>query len=97
MSSKDRNFDEATRKRLKELIESVHEWPSIFMFKFILPTDEGELKKLKLIFDQSSQISTRESKNGKYTSVTVREMIMDGDDIFDRYSKASVIKGIISM
>lgn len=83
--------------RLRVLVDDVHQWPSVFMFKFILPTNAGEIKKLKLIFDQSSEIMTRESKNGKYTSVTVREMIMHGDDVFDRYEKAAKFEGIISL
>lgn len=91
------NFSADDKKRLRELIDSVHEWPSIFMFKFILPTDVEEIKKLKLIFDESAEITSRQSKSRKYTSITVKEMVMKGDHIFDRYEKASKIKGIISL
>ncbi len=89
--------EDGHKQRLRKLVDEVHKWPSSFMFKFILPTDPEEIKKLKLIFDESAEISTRESKNGKYTSVTVIEMIMKGDDVFDRYEKAKDIKGIISL
>ena len=94
---KDNSFDDETKKRLRDLIDSVHEWPSVFMFKFILPSDPEKIKELKLIFDESAEIHTRQSKNGKYTSVTVKEMIMKSDHVFDRYERASTIEGIISL
>lgn len=94
---KESNFDDNTKKRLRDLIDSVHEWPSVFMFKFILPTDPEKIKQLKLVFDESAEMLSRQSKTGKYTSITVKEMIMDGEHVFDRYEKAGKIDGIIAL
>ncbi len=84
-------------QRLRDRLNEIHTWPSIFMFKFILPSDTEHIAKLKLIFGESAEIKERLSSNGKYTSLTIREMMMDADSIFVRYMLASEIEGIISL
>ena len=67
------------------------------MFKFILPSDDEKITQLKLIFGESAEFKERLSSHGKYTSVTVREMMLDADSIFERYKMAAGIEGIISL
>jgi len=82
---------------LRARLNEIHRWPSIFMFKFILPSDEARIAQLKLIFGESAEFKERLSAHGKYTSITVREMMLDADSIFDRYRQAALIEGIISL
>jgi len=91
------SMEEEHIERLRARLNEIHIWPSIFMFKFILPTDEARLTQLKLIFGESAEIRERLSSKGNYTSVTVREMMLSADDIFDRYRRAKDIKDIISL
>ena len=90
-------MNEEQIERLRARLNEIHRWPSVFMFKFILPSNEESITTLKLIFGESAEFQERISSAGKYTSVTVREMILDADAIFDRYIKASSIEGIISL
>jgi uncharacterized protein len=90
-------MDDETLNRLRDRLNEIHRWPSIYMFKFILPTDEARITQLKLIFGESAEFRERLSAQGKYTGVTVREMMLDADSIFDRYRAASAIEGIISL
>ena len=90
-------MDDENVERLRTRLNEVHRWPSIFMFKFILPSDEERIKRLKLIFGESAEFRERKSAQGNYTSITVREMMLDADSIFDRYTKAGSIEGIISL
>lgn len=90
-------MEEEHIERLRARLNEIHIWPSVFMFKFILPTDEVRLTQLKLIFGESAEIRERLSSKGNYTSVTVREMMLSADDIFDRYRRAKDIKDIISL
>lgn len=90
-------MEEEHIERLRARLNEIHIWPSIFMFKFILPSDEARLTQLKLIFGESAEIRERLSSKGNYTSVTVREMMLSADDIFDRYRRAKDIKDIISL
>ncbi len=50
-----------------------------------------------MIFGESAQFITRESSGGKYTSLTIKEMMMDADTIFSRYEAVGKIEGIISL
>ena len=82
---------------LRVQLEAVHQWPSIFMFKFILPSEEDKISQIKSLFDESAEITIKKSSKGKYTSISVKEMIMKSDDVFDRYTRASAIEGVISL
>ncbi len=90
-------MDEEQIDRLRERLNEVHRWPSIFMFKFILPTDAVKISQLKVIFGESAEFKERFSEHGKYISITVREMMLDADSIFERYKEAASIEGIISL
>lgn len=90
-------MDEEQIEQLRDRLNEIHVWPSIFMFKFILPSDEARLTELKLIFGESAEIKERLSEKGNYTSVTIREMMLNADDIFVRYRKVGGIKGVISL
>ena len=90
-------MDEERLKKLRELLDEQNQWPAIFLFKFIIPSDQEKLTQLKQIFGESAEISTRKSGKGNYTSVSIKEMMLDADSIFDRYRQASNIEGIISL
>lgn len=90
-------MDQDQINRLREKLNEIHRWPSIYMFKFILASDEKKIASLKIIFGESAEFKERLSANGKYTSITVREMMLDADGIFERYLNAAKIEGIISL
>ena len=83
--------------KLRKQLEDYHTWPSVFMFKFVVPSDEEKIKQLHTIFGESAEYRQRLSKNGNYTSVTIREMVMNTDQVFERYTASSAIEGVISL
>jgi putative lipoic acid-binding regulatory protein len=89
--------DEKRLEKLRAVLNDQHQWPSIFIFKFIIPSDESKLQKLKLIFGEAAEFTAKQSKKGTYTSLTVKEMILDADSVFHRYTEASKIEGIIAL
>ena len=90
-------MDDSNLDRLRERLNEIHRWPSVYMFKFILPSDPERITRLKVIFGESAEFKERFSVNGRYTSITVREMMLDADAIFERYRAAGSIEGIISL
>lgn len=90
-------MDEEKLKRLRAQLDQVHKWPSIYMFKFIIPNEPMAIDSLRAIFGESVEMREKLSKNGNYVSFTIREMMLNADSIFDRYTRASSIKGIISL
>lgn len=82
---------------LKEKLESQHEFPSVYMFKFIVPNDNQRLARVEALFGAEAQVVTRTSKNGKYVSVTGKELMLNADNIVNRYKEAGKIPGIVSL
>jgi putative lipoic acid-binding regulatory protein len=73
------------------------EWPAVYFFKFISPGDDATLAKVTGLFNKESELNLRPSRNGKYISVSVKEVMMSPDDIIAVYQKAAKIKGVISL
>lgn len=90
-------MDDDQLNRLRERLNEIHRWPSVYMYKFILPNDEEKVTRLKVIFGESTEIRTKLSANGNYISITIFEMMLEADHIFDRYRMAGQIEGIISL
>jgi uncharacterized protein len=90
-------MNEDRLNELRQRLNDHHKWPGMYMFKFILPSDEQKIAQLKRIFSEDVQFNARLSSNGKYTSITVREIMLNADAVFDRYLRASQIEGILSL
>jgi putative lipoic acid-binding regulatory protein len=68
------------------------------MYKFIVPTDENQLEEVQSLFDnKGAVIKTKNSKAGKYVSITIVLKLKDADEIISYYKKVEKIKGIISL
>jgi uncharacterized protein len=90
-------MNEDRLNELRQRLNEHHKWPGLYMFKFILPNDEEKIGQLKRIFSENVQFNSRLSANAKYTSITVREIMLSADAVFDRYLKAAEIEGILSL
>jgi uncharacterized protein len=72
-------------------------WPMVYMFKFIVPSDNTKLALVQSKFSDISVITTKESLNGKYTSITIKETMMDAEEIINKYKEMEGIEGLISL
>ncbi len=75
-------------------LEAVSVWPSLYMFKFIVPAEEKD--KVKEIFS-SHEVKERASKNGKYVSLTIHLLANSAEQIIEKYLETYKIKGIIAL
>lgn len=84
--------------RFKEKLEETHTFPVNYMFKYIVPAEQNIIAKLHSIFEMANPVfSTRESKNGKYTSVTIKVPVNDADDVVIYYRQTAAIDGIVAL
>ncbi len=84
--------------RLKEQLLENTTWPSNYLYKFIVPTDEEKIKKIHDIFDNTGAvIESKKSKKGTYTSVSITVHLKNPDEVIEKYQEVSVIDGIISL
>lgn len=88
---------ENSYQSLKEKLIATTNWPTVYMFKFIIPADNRKLALLERIFDGDNKITKRESKKGNYLSLTIKEVMTSADEVIKKYKKAEKIEGIISL
>ena len=74
-------------------------WPSIYLYKFIVPTSNDKIKEIQEIFDNmGAVITTKKSRKGNYTSVSVNVKMKDPDAVIDKYKEvAEKVEGVISL
>jgi putative lipoic acid-binding regulatory protein len=86
--------DQDLEKFRNTLLSSIT-FPSVYMFKFIIESDLRNIALVENLFVAEADIHTKESGNGKYTSVTAKLVVMNVDEILEVYKNALKIKGII--
>lgn len=84
------NFDE-----LKKKLDETQTYPTVYMFKFIMGAEHRKIAMIENLFGEDAEIYTKESDKGKYISITVKEVVMNTDEIIDIYKKASEIEGVM--
>lgn len=88
-------LDNETKQRLRERLDQVHGWPSVYMFKFIFEPDNERLDRVLALFPPEAEVLRKYSTGGKYLSITVREVMMGAEEVVARYDQASNIEGVI--
>lgn len=88
-------LNEETKARLKERLDQIHEWPSVYMFKFIFEPDPERLTAVLALFTPEAEVLRKYSAGGKYVSITAQEVMMGSDEVIARYDRASAITGVI--
>jgi uncharacterized protein len=85
---------EELEKFKQKLIETTS-FPSVYMYKFIVESDNRKIALVENLFDAEADLHTKESGTGKYTSITAKQVVMSVDEVIEVYKKAAEIKGII--
>lgn len=75
----------------------LQEWPNIYLFKFIVPTDNEKIAKVSSLFNDNCDIVLHPSSKGNFTSISVKEVMFSAQDIIEIYKKAADIKGVITL
>lgn len=81
-------------KSFREKLDQHYAWPSLYMFKFIVPT--GKEESVKKLFPLHTTTEKR-SNQGNYTSITVQMMVPSSDAVINIYQQASEIEGLIAL
>jgi putative lipoic acid-binding regulatory protein len=78
--------------RFQELLDEGAEWPSEYLFKFIVPRQH--LEEVERLFHKLP-FKVRESRKGNYASVTASVEMHSSDEVIAMYTTAAKIEGII--
>ena len=92
------NNTEEFYKKLKEQLSDTSLWPGPYLYKFIVPSDFDKIKQIEDIFDHTGAVINRkESRTGKYTSVSVNVRMKDPDAVIAKYIEVGNVEGVISL
>jgi uncharacterized protein len=83
--------------KLRELLNKENTWPIVYMFKFIVPASNQKIALIESKFSDEAIISHKESSNGKYFSITVKEVMLSADAIIEKYQEMGGIEGLITL
>ena len=85
-------------KKLKKKLKKDTSFPTKYLFKFIVPSDDSKIDQVENLFNhEGAVINKKTSKTGKYTSVSIHIVMKKADDIIIKYQQAEKIEGIISL
>lgn len=86
-------------QKLKAQLYDTALWPSEYLYKFIVTTDKEKVKQIEDLFDNlGAVIEKKESKNGKYTSVSINVSMKNPEAVIDKYQEvAEKVEGVISL
>jgi len=83
-----------SEKDFKEKLEGTHKFPTLYMFKFIVP--EAKAAEVKALFPMN-EVAAKPSSKGTYVSITAKTMMPSSDAVMGVYEKAHKIEGIIAL
>jgi len=85
--------------KLKAQLEDTATWPTAYLYKFIVKSNDKKIVDIENIFDNmGAVINTNQSKNGKYTSVSINVTMNNPDAVIEKYKEvAEKIEGVISL
>lgn len=86
-------------EKLKAQLYDTALWPSEYLYKFIVVSDKEKINQIEDLFDNlGAVIETKESKNGKYTSISINVSMKNPEAVIDKYKEvAEKVEGVISL
>ncbi|MGS0747325.1 DUF493 family protein [Halpernia sp. GG3] len=83
---------------LKEKLEQTHDFPEDYLYKFIVTNDQAKLTEIYRVFDGTNfTMTNRDSKNGKYTAISINAFVLDADQVIKIYKEVGVIDGVMML
>ncbi|MGQ1908271.1 hypothetical protein ACT3CE_00650 [Marinifilum sp. RC60d5] len=90
-------MDKEKYNRIKQQLFESTKWPSLYMFKFIVPNNEDKINAVKNLFPTDTKFTYKTSKDIRYIGITVKKVMNSADDVVEIYARAQGIKGIMAL
>ena len=86
-------------ENLRSQLYATASWPSEYLYKFIVLSDNHKIAEIENIFDNlGAVIITKPSTNGKYTSVSISLQMSTPEQVIDKYKEViERVDGVISL
>jgi putative lipoic acid-binding regulatory protein len=94
---KEKNTEEFYSRLIDQLNDTT-KWPSDYLFKFIVPTQEEKIRAISDIFhEEHASINHKQSTKGTYTSVSIKIKLESAEEVVIKYKAVSKVEGVISL
>ncbi|PKA99980.1 hypothetical protein B0O79_3704 [Flavobacteriaceae bacterium MAR_2009_75] len=94
----DQKNSEEFYTRLREQLAESTKWPSNYLYKFIVLSEPEKIAQIHKIFDNTGAvIESKQSKKGKYTSVSVTVNLKSPEEVIAKYKEVGQVEGVISL
>ena len=80
--------------KFKTLLDDQMSWPEYYTFKFVV---KAEHKDHALDLLSEHKVQERDSKTGKFTSITSRKLVHSAQDVVAVYTMMTKVEGIMSL
>jgi len=86
-------------EKLKGQLYDTTLWPAEYLYKFIVQSKGNGVADIEGLFNNlGAVIRTKESKNGKYTSVSINLRMKNPEAVIAKYKEvAENVEGVISL
>lgn len=82
-------------EKFRKLLDEQYSWPAAYTFKFIVPRQDAD--RLLSVFASCPDVKIRESKQGKYISVTAAMIMPSSGHVVAVYEAVAGIKGLVAL
>jgi uncharacterized protein len=82
---------------LRKILIEEKNWPLLYYFKFIVPSDNDKINSVKGLFSDPSKITYNPSRDINYIGISCKEFMPDAESIIAIYEKASLVEGLIAL
>ena len=84
-------------RELKERLDECHNWPTNYLFKFIVENTQEKRNELKSFFDSKAlSLKERISSNSKYVSFTISIKVPSADNVIKIYKSVTLIIHLVT-
>jgi len=80
--------------KFKSLLDDQMNWPEYYTFKFVVKAEHKD-HALDLLVEHT--IQERDSKTGRFTSLTTRKLVHCSEDVVAVYEMMTKVEGIMSL
>jgi len=86
-------------EKLKSQLYETNTWPAEYLYKFIVKSDIQKIAEIEAIFNNmGAVINTIESKNRKYTSISINVLLRDPEAVVTKYKEViENVEGVIGL
>ncbi len=90
-------MDQEKYNKMKQQLLDSTKWPSVYMFKFIVPNNEDKINSVKNLFPEDTEYTFKTSRDIRFIGITIKKEMKSADDVVEVYTRAEGIKGIMAL